>query len=371
MPAVTEPVPFLDLSQEFDALREEWFAAIEVAGSTGQFILGPNVSAFEEEFAAAVGTRHAVALGNGTDALLLSLRALDIGPGDEVITTPYTFFATSEVITHTGAAPVFADILPDSFNLDPDSVRQRITTRTRAIIPVHLFGHPAHMHALMDIAREHDIAVIEDAAQAYGAEIDSQRVGSFGATGCFSFYPTKILGCYGDGGIVTTDNDEMAARLRHLRNHGATAPFMHDTAGYNSRLDEIQAALLRIKLRKVEDDIHARREVAALYGLLLGDTDIILPGQPDNGRHVFNLYTVRIKRRRDAVREHLARHKIPTSLCYPQPLHLQEVYKDLGYRQGNLPVSEQTSGEALSLPVYPHMPREHVERICDTLRDAL
>lgn len=370
MSGVNDPIPFLDLSGEYAALEKQWFEAISETGKTGRYILGPNVQAFEEELAAHVGSKFAVSCANGTDALLLSLRALGIGPGDEVITTPYTFYATAEVISLAGATPVFADILPDCFTLDPDSVAEKITTKTKAIIPVHIFGHPAQMDALNALAAKHGIAVVEDAAQAYGAEWDGKRVGSLGTTGCFSFYPTKVLGCYGDGGIITTDSADIVAAVQKLRNHGATAPFMHDTVGYNSRLDEIQAALLRIKLRKIDSDITARRQRASYYTELLAGSAVTVASLPPQGAHAFNLYTVRLPER-DRLREVLTAAGIPSSLCYPKGLHLQAVYQHLGYKEGDLPVTDQACGEALSLPIYPAMKMEHIERIATTILDAL
>lgn len=368
--SVKDPVPFLDLSGEFQALEAEWFEMIRATGASGRYILGPNVGEFETELAAKVGTAHAISCANGTDALMLVLRALGIGPGDEVITTPYTFYATSEVISMVGATPVFADILPACFTLDPTSVRAKITDRTRAIMPVHIFGHPARMDAINAIAAEHDLHVIEDAAQAFGAEVNGKLVGSLGSAGGFSFYPTKVLGCYGDGGIITFNDDAMLDELKKLRNHGATAPFMHDTVGYNSRLDEIQAALLRIKLRKVDADVARRRAVAARYTELLAGSAVVTPSLPRYGKHAFNLYTIRVPER-DRVRQLLTDNGIPSSLCYPLGLHLQAVYKDLGYKVGDLPVCDQASTEALSLPVYPAMRDEHIERIARTLLDAL
>ena len=370
MSELKSPLPFLDLSAEYEGLEAEWFEAIRIAGRNGQFILGPNVQAFEEEFAHAVGVKHAVAVANGTDALLLSLRALGIGPGDEVITTPYTFFATAEVITHVGATPVFVDIEADSFNIDVHAIAARIGERTRAVIPVHLFGHPAEMDEIMAIAEDRGLRVIEDCAQAFGANVGRKRVGSFGASGCFSFYPTKILGCYGDGGMITTGSASLAQQLRKLRNHGATAPFTHDTAGYNSRLDEIQAALLRIKLRNIEQSIRQRRELAERYCELLHDTDVVRPSLPHQGGHVFNLFTIRTPRR-DEVRAALTARGIASSVCYPLPLHLQDVYSGLGYRPGDLPVAERAARESLSLPIYPGMSEEDVMAVCETIVGVL
>lgn len=360
------PVPFLDLSQEYQSLEAEWLAAIRECGQAGAFILGKNVAGLEQEFAQYVGVKHAVAVANGTDALVLSLRALNIGPGDEVITTPFTFFATAEACTIVGATPVFVDIDADSFNLDPRQIGARITPRTRAIIPVHLYGHPAAMDEIQAIAGKHKLAVIEDCAQAFGARAGDKVVGSLGETGCFSFYPTKVLGCYGDGGMITTNSAEIADKLKRLRNHGAVAPFTHTDAGYNSRLDEIQAALLRIKLRHVDAAIAGRKRVAGTYDGLLAGSRFGLPKRPANGEHVFNLYTVRAPGR-DALRQRLTDAGIASSVCYPVPLHLQQVYANLGYKAGSLPVVEQIATEALSLPIFPNMSKEMIERVSAVL----
>lgn len=359
-------VPFLDLTQEFAALQDEWLDAIRTTGQSGAFVLGPNVTALEREIAGYIGVKHAVSVANGTDALVLSLRALGIGPGDEVITTPYTFYATSESVDVVGATPVFADILPDNYTLDPASIREHITDKTRAILPVHLFGCPAAMDEIMGIADEHGLAVVEDCAQAFGASAGEARVGSIGDTGCFSFYPTKVLGCYGDGGIITTNRDDVAGHLLRLRNHGATAPFMHSEVGYNSRLDEIQAAVLRIKLRGIDDALTGRRAVARTYSERLRGNIIAVPDAPSWGDHAYNLYTVRLADR-DACRQRLGDNRIGSSFCYPKPLHLQEVYTSLGYREGSLPQAEHASTENLSLPVYPGMPESHIERVCEVL----
>ncbi|WP_428608556.1 DegT/DnrJ/EryC1/StrS family aminotransferase [Sedimenticola sp.] len=370
MPEKTAPqgVPYLSLQQEFHDLREEWFSRIESIGSGGAFILGPNVRAFEQEAAEYVGSDYAVAVANGTDALVLSLRAMDIGSGDEVITTPFTFFATAEAISIVGATPVFADIDEASFNLDPDSVAARINDRTKAILPVHIFGNPADMIALNQLAQQHGLAVIEDAAQAFGARCGEATVGGLGSSGCFSFYPTKVLGCYGDGGLITTSDERVRDRLLKLRNHGATAPFTHDELGYNSRLDEVQAALLRIKLTKLEQDIAARIQVADWYDARLAQLDLVTPVRPDLGRHAFNLYTIRHPRR-DLLRAHLSAHNIGNSQCYPLGLHLQDIYKDLGYQEGDLPVVDRVCGETLSLPIFPAMTEEQVDSVCDLIAE--
>lgn len=363
-------VPFLDLSAQYKELETEWLEAIRAAGASGAFILGPNVTAFEKELAAYVGAKHAVACANGTDALVLSLRALGIGAGDEVITASFTFFATAESATLVGAKPVFADIEPDSYDIDPAHIRRLITPRTKAIVPVHLYGYPAKMNEIVAIAREHNLAVIEDCAQAFGATVGERRVGSLGDAGTFSFYPTKVLGCYGDGGMVTTNRDDIADHLRRLRNHGAYQPYMHNEVGYNSRLDEIQAAALRIKLRRIERDIAGRVGVATEYDRRLSALDMGLPARPAYGRHAFNIYTVRVKDRA-RVRQALTDNKIGSSVYYPHPLHLQDVYRSLGYKSGSLPISERATAEVLSLPIYPGMPTEHISRVAEVLASAL
>ena len=364
------PIPFIDLSTQFKELKEEWLKSIETIGTSGAFILGPNVASFEREFADYIGTKHAVALANGTDALILSLRALGIGPGDEVITTPYTFFASAEAIDHVGAVPVFVDIEPDSFNLDPACAAKAISGKTRAIVPVHLFGCPADMSGLTDLAQANGLVVIEDCAQACGASMHDKRVGGLGTTGTFSFYPTKILACYGDGGMVTTDDPAVVDKLNKLRNHGAIDSFVHDEIGYNSRLDEIQAALLRIKLRDVDRCIAGRRKVAAMYKDLLDGTDVITPDDHPAGLHVFNLYTVRTPNRK-RVKQYLRDARIGFSVCYPQPLHLQPVYQSLGYKVGDLPESELAAEQCISLPIFPDMLPEQVEIVCDVVKKAV
>ena len=338
--------------------------------ASGAFILGPEVNAFEEEFARYVGVPHAVSVANGTDALILALMALGVGAGDEVITTPYSFFATAEVISRVGATPVFVDIEPDYFNLDPQEIEEKISSKTKAILPVHLFGSPANMIEIQKIADQYGLAVVEDCAQACGATSDHKKVGSIGDFGCFSFYPTKILGCYGDGGIITLHDEKHLEYIKSLRNHGAHAPFMHDKIGYNSRLDEIQAALLRIKLPEVEACIEGRLQVVEKYNQAFTDTDITIPPVPQWGRHVFNLYTIR-SQRRNQIQQALKSASIGFNLCYPLPFHLQEVYKSLNYKSGDLPVVEQASNECISLPVYPGMPDADVQRVVGVVLSAL
>jgi dTDP-4-amino-4,6-dideoxygalactose transaminase len=369
MSAVTA-VPFLDLSHQFKALEKEWLEAIRASGAKGSFVLGPNVTEFEKEFAAYAGVKHAIGVANGTDSLFLSLRALGLGPGDEVITTPWTFFASAESVSMVGATPVFADIRPDTFCIDPESIVKRLTPKTKAILPVHIFGHACDMDAIMRIAKDRRLAVVEDCAQSFGARAGGHVTGSIGDSGSFSFYPTKVLGGYGDGGMITTNRDDLNEHIRRLRNHGAVKPFVHSEIGMNSRLDEIQAAVLRIKLRGIDADIAGRRTIAAEYGRRFAGSAVQPPVALQPDAHAYNLYTVRLPKR-DAVREALTAAQVGTSLCYPQGLHLQDVYKHLGYKLGDLPVCEQASSEVLSLPVYPGMPLAHVERVVEVVRGAL
>ena len=364
------PVPFLDLTREFKSLESEWLDAIRATGQAGSFILGPNVQAFEKELADYVGVKHAIGVANGTDSLILSLRAMGIGKGHEVITTPFTFFASSEAIDTVGATPVFADIEPGSFCIDPASIARCITPRTRAILPVHIFGHPCDMPAIMTIAKKHNLVVLEDCAQAFGARSAGNVVGAIGDAGSFSFYPTKVLGGYGDGGMITTNSDELNERIRRLRNHGAIKPFVHVEIGTNSRLDEIQASVLRLKLRQIDRAVVGRRRVAAAYTKRLQGTAVVVPPLPTNGEHAFNLYTIRTANR-DRVRQTLTDQKIGTSQCYPEGLHLQEVYRHLGYKAGTLPVCEKATTETLSLPIYPDMPEAHIDRVCEVLLAAI
>jgi dTDP-4-amino-4,6-dideoxygalactose transaminase len=364
------PVPFLDLSTAFKGLEAEWLEMIRATGAKGSFILGPNTVEFEKEFAAYVGVKHAIGVANGTDSLYLSLRALGIGPGDEVITTPWTFFASAESISMVGATPVFADIRPDTFCIDPESIARRLSPKTRAIMPVHIFGHAADMGAIMQIAKDRKLAVIEDCAQSFGARSGGKVTGSIGDAGSYSFYPTKVLGGYGDGGMITTNRDDLNEHIRRLRNHGAMKPFIHTEIGMNSRLDEIQAAVLRLKLRTIDKDIEGRRAVAAEYTKRFSGSSVKPPVALKPDAHAYNLYTVRLPKR-DAVRDALTAAQIGTSLCYPQGLHLQDVYRHLGYKPGSLPVCEQASTEVLSLPVYPGMPPSHIAQVADTVLTTL
>ncbi|HEX8422192.1 MAG TPA: DegT/DnrJ/EryC1/StrS family aminotransferase [Pyrinomonadaceae bacterium] len=364
-------VPLLDLRQQHETLREELRAATERVLDSQQFVLGEEVRLLEEEIARYCGTRHAVGCASGSDALLLALMALDIRTGDEVITTPFSFFATASAITRTGARPVFVDIEPRTYNLDPSLVEVAINERTRAIMPVHLYGQCAEMDALMEVAARHKLPVIEDAAQAIGAEDGARRAGSMGSMGCFSFYPTKNLGGAGDGGMLTTDDDALAARLRRLRVHGGATEYLHQEIGINSRLDALQAAILRVKLPHLDGWSGARRERAESYSLLLTNARLEFPLQApfirENTRHIFHQYVIRVPEHRDALIEHLRAHGVGVKIYYPVPLHLQECFGYLGYAAGALPLAESAARETLALPIYPELRLEQQQYVVDVI----
>jgi dTDP-4-amino-4,6-dideoxygalactose transaminase len=357
---------FLDLGQQFEQIRAEVMRAVTQVLETQRFVLGPEVEQLETEISNYVGCRFAVACASGTDALILALLAMDIGPGDEVITTPFTFVATASAIIRAGAEPVFADIDPKTYNLDPDKLAAVVSPKTRAVIPVHLFGLAAEMHPIMDAARHYGIAVIEDAAQAIGAAYYGRNLGTIGSMGCFSFFPSKNLGGAGDGGIVTTNDADHADRLRLLRVHGSRRKYEYDILGMNSRLDALQAAILRVKLNYLDDWTEQRRRNADRYRGFFSqfhtDSHVVLPEEPNATRHVYNQFTIRCKER-DALRAHLHREGIPTEIYYPHPLHLQPAFRYLHYKEGSLPHAESTAGEVLSLPVYPELREDQQRRI--------
>jgi dTDP-4-amino-4,6-dideoxygalactose transaminase len=359
-------IPILDLKTQYQSIKDEIDEAVLGVMASGYFVLGPNVKALEAEVAEYVGCQHGIGVASGTDALRLSLAALEIGPGDEVITTPFTFVATANTISHAGARPVFVDIDPHTFNIVPAQIEAAITQRTKAVVPVHLYGQPAEIDAIMDIARRHDLYVIEDCAQAIGAEDDGRRVGSFGDVACFSFYPTKNLGAYGDGGMVTTNNPEIAERVDVLRRQGGSTKYFHEVLGFNSRLDEMQAALLRVKLRYLDDWQAGRRRVATRYDELLGGLDVVTPRVRPDVTHVYHQYTIRVAHR-DELRGFLNERGIGTMIYYPLPLHLQGLYDDLGYAEGSLPVCEQAGHEVLSLPIYPELTEEQNQNVVQAI----
>jgi len=378
-------IPPLDLARQYKLIGEEVSAAVLGVLSSGRYIGGPLVEGFEQQFGAYVGVSECVACNSGTDALYLALRALEIGPGDEVITTPFTFIATAEVITAVGATPVFVDIDAQSFNFDVNQLEAAITERTKAIMPVHLFGQPVDMTAVMAIAQSHHLAVIEDCAQATGAAWAGKKVGSIGQIGCFSFFPTKNLGACGDGGAVTTNDPAIAATVRMLREHGSRTRYYHEEIGINSRLDTLQAAILQIKLHHLDTWNAQRQLVAERYHQLLQPLPrIVTPSATIGGDSVWNQYTIRIKGQqpetesasslsvvRDEVRSRLQQLGVTSMVYYPIPLHLQPVYKDLGYQVGQLPVAEQACHEVLSLPMFPELTQEEQEQVVYSLKDCL
>ena len=359
------PIPLLNLKIQYASIRDEIRAAVNRVMDSQQFILGQDVEAFETQMAAYCGTAHAVGCASGSDALLLALRAAGVTPGDEVITVPFTFFATAGAIVHAGAAPVFVDVDAGTFNLDPDLLEDvaRAHPKARAILPVHLYGGAADMDAINDIAGRHNLTVIEDAAQAIGAEYKDKRAGSLSPFGCFSFFPTKNLGAFGDGGCITTDSAELADRLRTLRVPGSREKYIYDEIGYNSRLDALQAAVLSVKLRYLDDWTAGRQANAALYSELLKNCPVTLPERaPYQTRHVFNQYSI-LCPRRDPLRAALAEQGIGTEVYYPVPLHLQKCFGYLGYHAGDFPVSERLAREVLSLPIYPELPAADIEAV--------
>ncbi|GAB4140249.1 MAG: DegT/DnrJ/EryC1/StrS family aminotransferase [Cyanobacteria bacterium J069] len=374
-------IPPLDLTQQFKTISAEVNEAVLGVLASGQYINGPVVQRFEQAFADYIGTSEAIACNSGTDALYLALRAYDIGAGDEVITTPFTFIASAETVSQAQATPVFVDIDPVTFNLDLDQVEAAITPRTKAIIPVHLFGQPVDMTRLMAIAQAHNLIVIEDSAQAAGAEWNGQRVGSIGHVGCFSFFPTKNLGACGDGGAVTTSNPAIAARIRALREHGSHTRYYHDEIGLTSRLDAVQAAILEVKLRHLETWNEQRRAIAARYTELLAPVPGVMPPHPvPGGKSVWHQYTIRLSplpegtvggEYRDRVRQSMQQQGVSSMIYYPLPLHLQAVYKPLGYGAGAFPVTEQVCHEVLSLPMFPELAPEQQEQVVYALKDSL
>jgi len=365
------PIPALDLVAQYKSVESEIKAAIFEVLESQHFILGPNVKALEEEVSRYCGRSFGVGVGSGTDALILALRAAGVGPGDEVIVPSFSFIATADSVSLLGALPLFVDIDADSFCMQPTQIEERITKRTKAIIPVHLYGHPAEMDAILMAARKHNLLVVEDNAQAIGATYRGKRTASFGDFGCISFFPSKNLGGFGDGGMVVTDSHESAARLRSLRAHGATKKYYSVEQGWNSRLDEIQAAIVRVKLRHLETWGECRRNRAALYDrLLAGIEGIVIPRVADGCQHVYHQYTIRVPKR-DKVQKALAEMGIATTVYYPTPIHLQPIYAALGYKAGDLPETEKAAQEVLSLPIYPELTDEQVEQVAQALDQAV
>jgi len=352
-------VPLLDLQAQYVSLRDEVQKAVDRVLDSQQFVMGPDVQALESELAAYCQTKEAIACASGSDALLLALKALDIGPSDEVITSPFSFFATASAIARLGAKPVFVDIEPRTYNIDVNQIAAAITPRTRVILPVHLYGQCADMDPIMSLANDKGVHVVEDAAQAIGAEDRGRRAGSMGIAGCFSFYPTKNLGGAGDGGLVTTQDKDLAARLKRLRLHGGLTEYQHVEVGFNSRLDSLQAAILRVKLPHLDTWSYTRARKAQVYSELLNESDLAFelttPYVLPKRRHIFHQYVVRVPRYRDALMDHLKGHGIGTKVYYPIPLHRQQCFEDLGIQEGAFPEAEKAARETFALPVYPEM----------------
>jgi len=365
---VIESVPLLDLKRQYQALKTELDSAVLKVMDHCYFINGPEVKAFEGEAAKYVGSRYAVGVASGTDALLLALRALGVGPGDEVIVPAFSFFASAGVITHLGAKPAFVDIDPETYNIDPAKIEAAITKNTRAIMPVHLFGQCADMDPIMAIAKKHNLPVVEDAAQALSARYGDKMAGNVGTLGCFSFFPSKNLGCLGDGGLITTNDEKLDDLLRRLKAHGSKPKYYHQLVGYNSRLDTIHAAALSVKLPHLNAWTEARRQNAARYDKLLAGLPITLPVNRDYGYHIYNQYTIALDRR-DEFRAHLKARKIGHEVYYPVPLHLQECYSDLGHKQGDFPVSEQASLRVCSLPIFPELTEAEQDYVVKAVKD--
>lgn len=364
-PTKTQEIPLVDLKAQYATIRTEVREAIDGVLESMQLTIGPNVRAFDQEWAAYCGTKHAIGVGSGTDALQLAIRAIGVSSGDEVITVSHTFFATVEAILYANARPILVDVDEKTMLMDASAVAAAITPRTKAIIPVHLYGRTVDLKPLKQIAGDRNIAIIEDAAQAHGALLDDgKRAGSGGRVSAYSFYCSKNLGAYGEAGSIVTNDDKLADDLRALREHGQSTRYYHPVVGYNARLDEIQAAILRIKLRKLDEWNARRRAIAKQYNALLKESDVITPEIPSGDRHVFYAYAIRVPNgRRDAMRAYLGERGIGTQIHYPVPIHMQEAANFLGYRKGDLPVTEKVADEVLSLPIYAELTDAMAERV--------
>lgn len=361
-------IPMIDLKKQFSEIKDEVFEALTGILESAQYILGPKVLELEQKIAQYHGVSEAIGVASGTDALHLAVEALGIGEGDEVITTPFTFFATAEAVFYTGATPVFVDVEPDTMNIDPAKIEEKITKRTKAIMPVHIFGHPADMANISRIAKKHNLMIIEDCAQSFGAEISGKKTGSFGDAGCFSFYPSKNLGAFGDGGMVLLKDHPVADDIRQLRNHGSKGAYRHEKVGFNSRLDEIQAGILLVKFKRIDEYNEKRRKRADLYNEFLSDS-IILPVERPEVKHVYHQYTLR-SAKRDEIQKALRDNDISSVVYYPVPLHLQEAVSFLGHKKGDFPVAEEAAETVLSLPIYPELPEEAVKEIAAIINNV-
>jgi len=362
-------VPMVDLKKQIREIKDEVYHVIRNIFESGQYILGPHVADLEKRIAHYHGVHEAIGVASCTDALHLTIDALGIKQGDEVITTPFTFFATVKAILYTGAIPVFVDIEPDTFNINISEIENHITKRTKAILPVHLFGHPVDMNKIMHIAKKHRLRIIEDCAQAFCAHIRGRKVGSFGDAGCFSFYPSKNLGGYGDGGMIILNNSRLAKRIRKLRNHGSPGSYRHETVGFNSRLDEIQAGILLVKFKRIEKYTKKRRQNAALYSYLLSNK-VTCPVEREGSYHVFHQYTIRSPKR-DKIQKKLKEKGIASVIYYPVPLHLQKALRFLGHQKGDFPLAEKASKEVLSLPMYPELEESTIQKIASVIHNVV
>lgn len=363
-------IPLLDLKAQYNSIKEEIDSAIRGVLETQSFVLGKEVESFEKEVAVYCNAKYAVGVASGTDALILSMKALGIKEGDEVITTPTTFIATAEAISHAGARPVFVDIDKKSYEIDPALIERKITKKTKAILPVHIYGQCADMDPILRIAEKYGLKVVEDCAQAIGATYKDRRAGSMGDAGCLSFFPSKNLGAFGDGGMVVTNDARFTQKLMLLRVHGSSIRYRHDIIGYNSRLDNLQAAILRVKLRFLDKWIKMRREATEIYGSLFKGTPIVTPFVPVYNVHTYHLYIISAPSR-DKLLEHLAANGIEARVYYPIPLHLQACYAGLGYKRGNLPISEWQAENTLAIPIYPELRRDGIERVVGCIKEFL
>lgn len=362
-------IPLVNLRRQYHSIKNEVDEKIREVLEGGRFILGENVEAFEEEFARYCGVKYAVGVASGTDALMLCLKALGVGTGDEVITVPNTFISTVDAIYYNGATPVFVDVDSETYTMKVSNIKQKITERTKVILPVHLYGHPVDMDPLLEVAKENNLYIVEDACQAHGAEYKGRKVGSLGDCGCFSFYPAKNLGAYGDGGILVTNDEQIAKRIRMLRNYGEQKKYHHAYIGYNSRLDEIQAAILRVKLKHLDEWVESRRRNARTYDELLSDVpNVTIPSEKSYAKHAYHLYVIRTKRR-DELRNWLSYRGISAGIHYPISIHLQEAYRHLGLRRGSFPVTERCSREILSLPMFPELTEDEIRYVFLYIKD--
>ena len=359
-------IPFVNLKKEYESISNEVDLAVNRVLKKGNFILGEEVKKFEDDFSSYMGSKYSIGVNSGSDALFYAIKALGIGNGDEVITVSHTFISTVDGIVKNGAKPVFVDIDPETYCMDASKIEDKITERTKAILPVHLYGHPADMGQIQEIANEYELFLVEDACQAHGAEYNGKKVGSIGDIGCFSFYPTKNMGAYGDGGIAVTDNEEIEERLRLLRNYGQSKKNYHDFVGYNSRLDEIQAAVLRVKLKYIDQWNEKRRKTAKLYNELLAE--VVKPVEKDYAKHVYHLYVIRHKKR-DNIQQYLLNNEIQSQIHYPCPVHNQKAYSNRGYSL-KLPLTEKITDEILSLPMNPWLEEIDVEKICNCIKNG-